>query len=71
MNLDNKNSAGIIELIDKGAKIVTSPRKLIKYLYGGNDDGVENVNEKEKEKKESKKSKKYHNGNEHDKEEKE
>lgn len=69
MNLDNKNSAGIIELIDKGAKIVTSPRKLIKDLYGGNDDGVENVNEKEKEK-ESKKSKKYHNGNEHDKEEK-
>lgn len=67
MNLDNKNSAGIIELIDKGAKIVTSPRKLIKDLYGGNDDGVENVNEKEKE---SKKSKKYHNGNEHDKEEK-
>ena len=38
-------------------------------MYGGNDDGVENVNEKEKEK-ESKKSKKYHNGNEHDKEEK-
>lgn len=67
MNLDNKNSAGIIELIDKGAKIVTSPRKLIKDLYGGNDDGVENVNEKEKE---SKKSKKYHNGNKHDKEEK-
>lgn len=67
MNLDNKNSAGIIELIDKGAKIVTSPRKLIKDLYGANDDGVENVNEKEKE---SKKSKKYHNGNEHDKEEK-
>lgn len=67
MNLDNKNSAGIIELIDKGAKIVTSPRKLIKDLYGGNDDGVENVNEKEKE---SKKRKKYHNGNEHDKEEK-
>ena len=51
----------------KGAKIVTSPRKLIKDLYGGNDDGVENVNEKEKE---SKKSKKYHNGNKHDKEEK-
>lgn len=67
MNLDNKNSAGIIELIDKGAKIVTSPRKLIKDLYGGNDDGVENVNEKEKE---SKKRKKYHNGNKHDKEEK-
>lgn len=67
MNLDNKNSAGIIGLIDKGAKIVTSPRKLIKDLYGANDDGVENVNEKEKE---SKKSKKYHNGNEHDKEEK-
>lgn len=67
MNLDNKNSAGIIELIDKSAKIVTSPRKLIKDLYGANDDGVENVNEKEKE---SKKSKKYHNGNEHDKEEK-
>ena len=36
-------------------------------MYGGNDDGVENVNEKEKE---SKKRKKYHNGNEHDKEEK-
>lgn len=67
MNLDNKNSAGIIELIDKGAKIVTSPRKLIKDLYGGNDDGVENVKKQEKE---SKKSKKYHNGNEHDKEEK-
>lgn len=63
MNLDNKNSAGIIELIDKGAKIVTSPRKLIKDLYGANDDGVENVNESEK-------SPKYHNENEYDKEEK-
>lgn len=67
MNLDNKNSAGIIELIDKGAKIVTSPRKLIKDLYGANDDGVENVNEKENE---SEKSPKYHNENEYDKEEK-
>ena len=63
MNLDNKNSAGIIELIDKGAKIVTSPRKLIKDLYGANDDGVENANESEK-------SPKYHNENEYDKEEK-
>lgn len=63
MNLDNKNSAGIIELIDKGAKIVTSPRKLIKDLYGDNDDGVENVNESEK-------SPKCHNENEYDKEEK-
>lgn len=67
MNLDNKNSAGIIELIDKGAKIVTSPRKLIKDLYGGNDDGVENVKKQEKE---SKKCKKYYNENEYDKEEK-
>ncbi len=50
MNLDNKNSAGIIELIDKGAKIVTSPRKLIKDLYGANDDGVENANENAKNK---------------------
>ena len=65
MNLDNKNSAGIIELIDKGAKIVTSPRKLIKDLYGANDDGVENANERE-----SEKSPKYHNKNEYDKEEK-
>lgn len=63
MNLDNKNSAGIIELIDKGAKIVTSPRKLIKDLYGANDDGVENANESEK-------SPKCHNENEYDKEEK-
>lgn len=63
MNLDNKNSAGIIELIDKGAKIVISPRKLIKDLYGANDDGVENVNE-------SVKSPKYYNENEYDKEEK-
>lgn len=63
MNLDNKNSAGIIELIDKGAKIVTSPRKLIKDLYGANDDGVENANEREK-------SPKCHNENEYDKEEK-
>ena len=63
MNLDNKNSAGIIELIDKGAKIVTSPRKLIKDLYGANDDGVENANESEK-------SPKCHNENENDKEEK-
>lgn len=71
MNLDNKNSAGIIELIDKGAKIVTSPRKLIKDLYGANDDGVENVNEKEKKKEiESVKSPKYYNENEYDKEEK-
>lgn len=71
MNLDNKNSAGIIELIDKGAKIVTSPRKLIKDLYGANDDGVENANEKEKKKEiESVKSPKYYNENEYDKEEK-
>lgn len=63
MNLDNKNSAGIIELMDKGAKIVTSPRKLIKDLYGANDDGVENANESEK-------SPKCHNENEYDKEEK-
>lgn len=71
MNLDNKNSAGIIELIDKGAKIVTSPRKLIKDLYGTNDDGVENANERENEKEsESEKSPKYHNENEYDKEEK-
>lgn len=71
MNLDNKNSAGIIELIDKGAKIVTSPRKLIKDLYGANDDGVENANERENEKEsESEKSPKYHNKNEYDKEEK-
>ena len=63
MNLDNKNSAGIIELIDKGAKIVTSPRKLIKDLYRANDDGVENANESEK-------SPKCHNENEYDKEEK-
>ncbi len=34
MNLDNKNSAGIIELIDKGAKIVTSPRKLKTIIKG-------------------------------------
>lgn len=73
MNLDNKNSAGIIELIDKGAKIVTSPRKLIKDLYGANDDGVENANERENEKEsesESVKSPKYHNESEYDKEEK-
>lgn len=75
MNLDNKNSAGIIELIDKGAKIVTSPRKLIKDLYGANDDGVENANEMENEREseresESEKSPKYHNENEYDKEEK-
>lgn len=69
MNLDNKNSAGIIELIDKGAKIVTSPRKLIKDLYGGNDDGVENVKKQEKEI-ERVKCKKYYNENEYDKEEK-
>lgn len=68
MNLDNKNSAGIIELIDKGAKIVTSPRKLIKDLYGGNDDGVENVKKQEKEI-ERVKCKKYYNENEYDKEE--
>ena len=77
MNLDNKNSAGIIELIDKGAKIVTSPRQLIKDLYGANDDGVENANEMENEREseresesESEKSPKYHNENEYDKEEK-
>lgn len=69
MNLDNKNSAGIIELIDKGAKIVTSPRKLIKDLYGANDDGVENVKKQEKEI-ERVKCKKYYNENEYDKEEK-
>ena len=68
MNLDNKNSAGIIELIDKGAKIVTSPRKLIKDLYGANDDGVENVKKQEKEI-ERVKCKKYYNENEYDKEE--
>ena len=61
MNLDNKNSAGIIELIDKGAKIVTSPRKLIKDLYGANDDGVENANEMENENAKNKRSRKAQN----------
>ena len=32
--LDEKNNSGIIELIENGAKIVSSPSKLIKDLYG-------------------------------------
>ena len=44
--LDEKNNSGIIELIENGAKIVSSPSKLIKDLYGEKIDVKNRTDEK-------------------------
>ena len=41
VNLDQKNSSGIKELLIDGAKIVTTPRQLIDDLYGKNDNELQ------------------------------
>ncbi len=46
--LDEKNNSGIIELIENGAKIVSSPSKLIKDLYGEKIDVKNRTDEKNK-----------------------
>ena len=46
VNLDQKNSSGIKELLIDGAKIITTPRQLIEDLYGKSDNELqENKNE--------------------------
>ena len=41
VNLDQKNSSGIKELLIDGAKIITTPRQLIEDLYGKSDNELQ------------------------------